>query len=132
MSAPSQFSINLSEKFPSLTNSPILEAVIHWESHASKSLEQISLKESLTSYLPEYPIIHGQYGVEVEIKDSVDNASQLSQRMQWNGFRLEDDTANYVAQFTHTGVAFSRVKSYEDWESFKNEALRVWDVFEIG
>ena len=53
MSVSSQFAINLSEKFPNLTNSPILEAVIHWEAHASKPLEQISLKESLTKRLPE-------------------------------------------------------------------------------
>ena len=47
MSAPSQFAINFSEKFPSLTNSPILEAVIHWDAPTSKSLEQTSLKEKL-------------------------------------------------------------------------------------
>jgi len=129
MPAPSQFAINLSEKFPNLTNSPILEAVIHWEAHASKPLEQISLKDSLTKRLPEYPIIQPQYGIEVKIEGTSDDRSQFSQHTQWNGFRLEDNPKNYVAQFTHTGIAFSRVQSYESWENFKTEALRVWDVF---
>jgi uncharacterized protein (TIGR04255 family) len=126
MSVPSQFALNLNEQFPNLTNSPVLEAVIHWEAHTSKSLEQIFLKEELTKHLPEYPIIQPQYGIEVKTPD---NTSQFSQHTQWNGFRLEDAPANYVAQFTHTGIAFSRVKSYESWENFKTEALRVWDVF---
>ena len=129
MSVQSQFALNLNEEFPNLTNSPVLEAVIHWDAPSSKPLEQISLKEALTKYLPEYPTIQTQHGIEVKIEDTPDDMSQLSQRMQWNGFRLEDAPANYVAQFTHTGIAFSRVKSYESWENFKNEALRVWDVF---
>jgi uncharacterized protein (TIGR04255 family) len=129
MSVQSQFDLNLNEKFPNLTNSPILEAVIHWDAPASKPLEQISLKEALTKRLPEYPTIQTQHGIEVKIEDTPDDMSQLSQRMQWNGLRLEDAPANYVAQFTHTGIAFSRVKSYESWENFKVEALRVWDVF---
>ncbi|MCL1490856.1 MAG: TIGR04255 family protein [Pseudanabaena sp. Salubria-1] len=130
MSAPSQFAINLSEKFPEdLTNSPILEAVIHWEAPASKPLEQILLKEALTKHLPEYPTIQTQYVTEAKIMGTPDDTSQFSQHTQWNGFRLEDDRKNYVAQFTHTGIAFSRVQSYESWKNFKNEALRVWDVF---
>ena len=129
MFAPSQFAINLSEEFPNLTNSPILEAVIHWEAHANKPLEQISLKDKLTNRLPEYPIIQPQYGIEVKIEGTPDDRSQFSQHTQWNGFRLEDNPKNYVAQFTHTGIAFSRVQSYESWENFKTEALRVCDVF---
>ncbi len=129
MSVQSQFALNLNEEFPNLVNSPILEAVIHWEAHASKPLEQISLKDALAKHLPEYPTVQTQHGIEVKIGDAPDDMSQLSQRMQWNGFRLEDAPANYVAQFTHTGIAFSRVKSYESWENFKTEALRVWDVF---
>lgn len=103
--------------------------MIHWEAHASKPLEQISLKELLTKRLPEYPIVQTQYGIEVKIEGVPDDRSQFSQHTQWNGFRLEDNPKNHVAQFTHTGIAFSRIQSYESWENFKTEALRVWDVF---
>ncbi len=75
--------------------------------------------------MPEYPTIQAQHGIEVNIENAHDDMSKLSQRMQWNGFRLEDAPANHVAQFTDTGIAFSRVKSYESWENFKTEALRV-------
>jgi uncharacterized protein (TIGR04255 family) len=128
MSAPSQFAINFSEKFPSLTNSPILEAVIHWDAPTSKSLEQTSLKEKLTNSLPDYPIIQPQYGVEVKIDTPID-MPQFLQKTQWSGFRLENISQNYVAQFNNTGIAFSRIKSYEGWENFKNEALRIWNTF---
>jgi uncharacterized protein (TIGR04255 family) len=128
MSALSQFTFNLDEKFPNLRNPPILEAVIHWEAHASRALEQTSLKEELTNRLPDYPVIQYQYGTEVKF-GIPDDKSQFSQHTQWNGFRLENDSANYVAQFTRTGVVFSKVKSYESWEAFKAEALRFWGVF---
>jgi uncharacterized protein (TIGR04255 family) len=128
MLAPSQITFDLDEKFPDLTNPPILEAVIHWEAHASKALDQALLKEELTIRLPDYPVIQYQYGTEVKL-GIPDDKSQFSQHTHWNGFRLENDSATYVAQFTRTGVVFSRVKSYESWENFKTEALRVWDIF---
>jgi uncharacterized protein (TIGR04255 family) len=34
-----------------------------------------------------------------------------------------------VVQFTQTGVVFSRLEPYEQWESFKDEALKFWDIF---
>jgi len=128
MSAPSQFTINPNEEFPNLSNSPILEAVIHWDTDSSKILEQISLKEELTKRLPDYPIIQPQYGVQFEI-GAFDGMSQIPQNTQWNGFRLENNSGDYVAQFTLTGITFSRIKSYENWESFKTEALRFWHIF---
>jgi len=128
MSVQSQFDLNLDEEFPNLTNSPILEVVIHWEAHASKTLEQNFLKENLSKHLPDYSLIQPQYGIEVKI-GTPDEIAQFSQNTQWKGFRLENTSTNYVAQFTNIGIAFSRVNSYENWKSFTTEALRIWDIF---
>jgi uncharacterized protein (TIGR04255 family) len=125
MSTTSEFVLNLNEEFPSLTNSPVLEAVIHWEAQASKTLEQTLLKEELTNRLPDYPDIFPQYGIHVQVGSS-DDITQLS---QWNGFRINNASANYVAQFTHSGLAFSKVGSYKSWGDFTTEALRIWDIF---
>lgn len=128
MSALPQFAPNLNEEFPRLTHSPILEAVIYWEAHASNILDQALLKENLAKSLPDYATIQPQYGIEVKI-EMPEEIAQFSQNTQWNGFRLENTSKNYVVQFTHTGIAFSKVNSYESWEILTAEALRIWDIF---
>jgi len=56
MSPLPKFHIDFNETFPRLTAAPSIEAVIHWQAHAGKTLEPDSLKEALTQHLPDYPI----------------------------------------------------------------------------
>lgn len=125
----SRFIIDHNEKFPQLVRSPILEAVIHWEAHPSKPLDQAILGEELTKCFPDYPIIQPQHGIEIKATGTLDGMSQVSHQIQWNGFRLDNESEGYVAQFIPTGLVFSKVKIYESWETFKTEALRFWNTF---
>jgi uncharacterized protein (TIGR04255 family) len=129
MSPLPKFSINLNEKFPNLKTAPSLESVIYWQAHASKILEPEALKNELTQRLPDYPICHPQQGFEITASGFPDGTSEVLHRTQWNGFRLQDDQSRHVAQFTPTGVVFSRLEPYETWENFKAEALRFWNIF---
>jgi uncharacterized protein (TIGR04255 family) len=131
MSSLLKFSINLNEKFPTLKAAPSIEAVIYWQAHTSKPLEPLTLKDELTQRLPDYPICQAQHqqGIEIAASGSPDGTSEILYHTQWNGFRLQDEQNRHVAQFTPTGVVFSRLEPYETWENFKTEALRFWDIF---
>jgi len=124
----SRFIIDPNEKFPQLVRAPVLEAVIHWEADPSKPLDQLTLREELTRRLPDYPVILPQHGIELKAIEQPDGISEVSHQIQWGGFRLENELGS-VAQFTQTGIAFSKVKTYESWETFKAEALRFWHIF---
>lgn len=128
MSLPPQFTIDLTEKFPKLPAAPSIEAVIYWQAHASKGLSIIDLTNELTQRLPEYPIHQPQHNIEISASVRADGTSEVGQRTQQNGLRLQDER-HHVVQFTQTGVVFSRLEPYEQWESFKDEALKFWDIF---
>lgn len=128
MSLPPRFTIDLAEKFPKLPDAPSIEAVIYWQAHASKGLTLTDLTNELTQRLPEYPIRQPQHNIEISASVEADGTSAVSQRTHQNGLRLQDEH-HHVAQFTQTGVAFSRLEPYEQWESFKDEALKFWDIF---
>lgn len=125
----SGFNIDPSEEFPTLKSAPSIEAVIHWQAHASKALEPEALKEQLTQRLPDYPIYQTQQDIEIGAGETPDGVAEIFHRTQWNGFRLKDEQERHVAQFTPSGVVFSRLEPYEKWESFKSEAMRFWEIF---
>ncbi|MGD1906843.1 MAG: TIGR04255 family protein [Leptolyngbyaceae cyanobacterium] len=129
MSPLPKFSIDFSEEFPTLDAAPSIEAVIHWQAKASKPLERQALQDELTQRLPDYPICQPQQDIQIAASGTSDGTSEVSHRTQWNGFRLQDEQGLHVAQFTPSGVIFSRLKPYEKWEAFKNEAIRFWELF---
>ncbi|MCU0567481.1 MAG: TIGR04255 family protein [Oculatellaceae cyanobacterium Prado106] len=129
MNPPQKFSIDLNEEFPTLASSPSIEAVIHWQVPAKKTLDFTTLQAELSRRLPDYPICQPMYDFQVSATGSIEGSIETSQRNQWSGFRLQDEQARHVAQFTQAGVVFSRLAPYEEWNTFQSEAMRFWEVF---
>jgi uncharacterized protein (TIGR04255 family) len=46
-----------------------------------------------------------------------------------NGFRFTDAEGKYVLVCRQNSFSLSRMAPYEDWETFRDEARRVWSVF---
>ncbi len=103
--------------------------MIHWQAHAGKKLGQEDLKAALTQRLPDYPILQPQHDVQIAATVELNSSPEVSQSVQWSGFRLQDQQSRHVAQFMLSGVAFSRLEPYEAWDSFQAEALRFWQIF---
>lgn len=121
-------SIDLNETFPTLKAAPSIEAVIHWQAHAGKKLESEALRAELTQRLPDYPILETQQDIQMGM-GAADGSPEFFQRVQWGGFRLQDEVSHHVVQFMPNGVIFSRLEPYEKWEIFTAEALRIWQLF---
>lgn len=127
---PSQgFEINLNETFPSLKAAPSIESIIYWQAPPTVKLSAEPLKTKLNQRLPEYPICQPQQNIDVELPGTANGGMDFLHRTRWNGFRLKDKSTRYVAQFTPTGVVFSRLEPYETWDSFSAEAIKFWRIF---
>ncbi len=119
------------EKFPKLPSPPIVEAVIHWRAPAARAWEKKDLLDFLGKKLPDYSEVRDQYQFQIEGRLGADGSSAHSSQGIWAGFRLEKkkDGVHYVAQFLRDGLVFSRLKPYERWEPFVEEAKRAWKFF---
>ena len=122
------FEIDLSESFEHLPNAPIVEAVIHWRATAEKKLEPDALLEQLKAKLPGYPNSQRQQEIGVGAEIGPEGAA-IHQHHNWHGFRFADANELHVAQFTRNGFVFSQRKPYEDWDEFKAEAKRLWQLY---
>ncbi len=118
------FQIDLSERFPHLPSAPVVEAVIHWQARAGRTLSLANLQENLTERLPDYPNREPQHLLRFAAHGSI-----ASQNSDWYGMRVSDPEKRYIAQFTRDGLVFSRLAPYNDWTTFSREARRCWSIF---
>ncbi|PQO31033.1 TIGR04255 family protein [Blastopirellula marina] len=120
------FKINLTESFEHLPDAPIAEAIIHWRARAERKLVPNEFQKELKSRLPDYPHHQQQFEMAAEINAE---SQSFSHQQNWHGFRFETEDKRYVAQFTRNGFVFSRLQPYENWNTFRTEAIRLWEIY---
>ncbi|MBU4305624.1 MAG: TIGR04255 family protein [Candidatus Omnitrophica bacterium] len=119
--------IDLKEKFPHLSKAPIVEAVIDFRVLPGDIWEPQKLKEAIIKELP-------SYAKKVdETKEFIYSLSmdgiQKKDEFGCIGYKLVSPDGYYIAQFNKQGFVLSRIKKYEDWDSFSSEALSLWTVY---
>jgi uncharacterized protein (TIGR04255 family) len=129
MKLPPHFEIDVHERFPHLTNAPIVEAVIQWVARADSPLAPDDFRRQLVERLPDYPECHPLVELSLDVRFEEDRSSRHLPQNTLLGFRLISADKLHIAQFSRDGVVFSRLKPYGDWESFSSKAMRVWKVF---
>ena len=127
-----KFQIEPTEKFPTLTNAPIVEAVIQFNAPPAEPFEQAKLKEILASRFAGYQL-HGQMQVETGIESSVDGNIAMHHKSQWDGFRLQSEDGKYICQWKRSCLVFSRLQPYETWSKLLEAAMPLWTAYqEVG
>lgn len=121
--------IDTSESFLHLPKAPIVEAAIHWQAAPAEPLDPKQLHEALKKALPEYPEIAPQVEVKVEHHVGPDG-SHSSQSHAWQAFQLKKQDDAFVAQFRKNGLVVSRLQPYRGWPDFRDEAMRLWSIYE--
>lgn len=80
------FGIDLAEKFDSLSNAPIVEAVIQFNGPPSRPFEQAELKDLLETHLS-VTKSHGQMQVEAGFDSSSDGNVAMHHKSHWDGYQ---------------------------------------------
>ncbi len=124
------FKFDKNDSFRRLTHPPIVEAVIHWQARAQNPLDADSLESKLAEQLPEYGVREPIQRVELMAMVSDKEGTPLVRHKRgWQGIRLKSVDGHYIAQFKSDGLAFSRARDYDHWESFVAAALKAWRAF---
>jgi uncharacterized protein (TIGR04255 family) len=121
---------NFDEEFPRLKTAPIIEAVIYWQADVSKTYEQSEFANLLSERLPNYVNSQSLFIQSIQAEGILGNTSKFSHETLWTGFKLDNLQNHYVAQFHQSGVVFSRLAPYEEWQSFLTEGISFWQVFQ--
>ena len=121
--------MNLDEEFPHLEAAPIVEAAISWDAAPAETFDPNKLHAFLTESLPEYPQVAPQVEVSVEHQMGPDG-SRTAHSHAWQAFQIAMKDQPYVAQFRRSGLVVSRLQPYERWSLLRDEAIRLWQIYE--
>jgi len=136
MTTTNPIRIDHDQKFPHLEKAPIVEAIIDFRARAVAPWVEDDITSKITSALQDYPGIQniGSFSLIAQLQppqdsDPVPSLTATQEDHGWLGVRAESKDGCFVASFTRDGFALSRLAPYEDWNSFLNEALRLWQVY---
>lgn len=114
----------ITENFP---NAPIVEAVLEILVRPSVSGKLINLGGLKDKLGEEFPEI----GEATEIKTGFQFGNKIgfASEQEKIGFLFRSSERKKVMQARTNGFAFSKLKPYRNWNSFKAEAKKLWSVY---
>lgn len=127
---PPPMLINHSEQFEYLPRAPIVEAVIEFRARAEAGWDLGNIPVHLESSLHDYPKQRSllQGSITAQFRATPDAHPETQVEHGWVGVQAESADGRHVAKFTRDAFSLSRLAPYEDWDRFKAEAFRLWDV----
>ena len=108
-------------------NSPITEAVIDIRAEFASVPSLDSLASVQDRIKSDYPLrqdlmqVEGQFSLGPEV-------GAKATKIQL-GFRFSSKDGRYILQARANGFTFSRLHPYENWDSLRDEARRMWDIY---
>jgi len=124
---PSTFKIDLQESFPKLESAPIVEAILEIRTIAQAEWTEGDTAELLKSELLEYSSHQSLQSLEHSFK--MGQGQPLEQEVSdlgWKGLRCESGDKKRIAQFYKDSFIFSQLQPYDCWDTFLDEALKLW------
>lgn len=116
-------------EYPILNNDPITEAILDIQTtlpqgYDFKQLE--SIYEGIKNEFPKKQIAI-KYEALIEFKGEQKPSSKF--KKEENGFLFTSNDTKKILQLRLDGFTFNKIKSYDNWESFKGEAKHYWDIY---
>lgn len=109
------------------SRAPITEAVIDLRVAQAQEFSVEDLVSIRDALVDSYPRQDNLYTGQVNIP--VGQPAQVETLQQHTGFRFVDQGGRQVFQARTDGFSFSVLAPYDRWETFRDEARRLWDIY---
>src|SRR3972149_10406421 len=118
----------MSEKYPTLPNAPITEALVDIRCKLPKGFKVDQFKSIGSKITREYPIEKTMKFHETKI-DVKDREQSVPTPDKINGYRYESSNGTKIVQLRDDGFTFNRLKPYKNWDEVREEALQLWSYY---
>lgn len=109
------------------SNAPIIEALIDLRVTQAQGFSIGDLESIRDATADRYPRQESTYTGQVNIP--VGEPAQVETLHQQTGFRLSDQGGRQILQARIDGFTFSVLAPYDRWETFRDEARRLWNLY---
>lgn len=110
------------------SRSPLTEAVIDIRVKLPDDVSLDVLAKVQSELETDYPSRRDQIFLEGELSLDPDAPVAIGSRKQL-GYVFSSDDGRHIFQARLDGFTFSRLAPYQSWESFRDEARRLWNIY---
>jgi len=115
--------------YPNLPKAPITEALIDFRTKVKDGFD-VNLFQSLhESIKDKYPEKRQQKKADVKVELKSQGPSVIRSSDAVNGYFFTSADKRQIFQVKLDGFTFNRLKPYENWELFREEAHRLWQLY---
>jgi uncharacterized protein (TIGR04255 family) len=130
MDTPSRSIPDTPENFPHLSHAPITEAVLELRVLSDVQWSEEAVIAALTPQMTLYKKPRSARLRSVQFQLSPGQEAKVKEQdLGWQGLQFESEDGRQIAKFQADAFSFSRLKPYEGWEQFQDEALRLWFAY---
>lgn len=110
------------------SRTPITEAVIEFRAKLPEEVKLDTLAQIGFEIRSDYPMREEMFVISgsMTVGDTVGATASQTQI----GYRFFSDDQKQILQVRLDGFSFSRLAPYERWETFRNEAKRLWSIYQ--
>lgn len=116
-------------EYPLLSKAPIVEALIDIRIKLKEELQIDRLKSIHDLVSGEYPDKKAQQRWEGMVEVKAGTISSSTKLDNIHGYVFTSTDKKQILQARLDGFTFSRLKPYDKWKSFRDEALRLWEIY---
>jgi uncharacterized protein (TIGR04255 family) len=109
------------------SNAPIVEAIIDFRVTQAQDFSIGDLAAIQDAVRDRYPNRRPMYSGQANI--SVGESARVETLHEHTGFRFADQDERHILQARVDGFAFSVLAPYDRWETFRDEARRLWNLY---
>ena len=114
-------------EFPHLNKAPITEALVDLRVKLPEGTDLEKLASIHQSISSDYPKKQERMRMEGEI--DIKSGKFISRMTSVDGYIYRSGDEKQVVQTRLDGFTFSRLKPYQNWETLRQEALRLWEIY---
>lgn len=122
------------EKHPVLLNAPIIEALLDIRVEPSKNINLEKLESAFGFIKDRFPTKRQSLTYYTGLERSLSgDLTPIQPSKEVNGFHFTAQDGRKIAQFRLDGFTFNKLKPYKNWNEFRDEGEKLWNLyFEIA
>lgn len=110
-------------------NAPITEALLDIRVQLPSEIDLDKLKTFYDPIKERFPQKQDRISVQAGFQISPEGPTTLPTSSKQDGYLFRSTTENKVVQARLDGFTFNKLKPYEKWESFRDEARNLWNSY---
>jgi len=112
------------------SKAPITEAIIDFRVARSSDMTLTNLDGLFAKIAVDYP--HKEHSLLLESQIITGDNVEASANQTLVGYIYSSDDRKQILNAGLDGFTFSRLAPYSRWESFRDEAQRLWDIYQLN